>query len=93
MAKFIELTVTSGTAYIAGKKLLGVEGISTAVASAANTIKVFYGTTSHVAITTTTSKSKEVLDLINAAITANPGGVKAKVLLPSGVEITAITQA
>jgi len=93
MAKFIELTVASGTAHLAGKKLIGVENISTAVCTGTGTIKLFYGTTSHVAVTTTTGKAIDVLNLINAAITANPGGIKAKVTLPSGVQVTAITQA
>ena len=44
MAKFIEIEVTSGTAHVAGKKLINVEDVSLGICSAANTIKLFLGT-------------------------------------------------
>ena len=42
-------------------------------------------------LATTTAKGIDVLNAINAAMTANPGGIKAKVQLPAGVEVTAIS--
>ncbi len=94
MAKFIEIPVTSGTAHLAGKKLINVEDVSLGICSAANTVKLFLGTGSkHIALTTTTAKGIDVLNACNAAMTANPGGIKAKVQLPSGVEITAVVVA
>ncbi len=94
MAKFIEITVTSGTAHLAGKKLINVEDVSFGNCSAANTVKLFLGTgAKHIALTTTAAKGIDVLNACNAAMTANPGGIKAKVQLPAGVEITAVAVA
>ncbi len=94
MAKFIEITVTSGTAHVAGKKLINVEDVSLGICSAANTVKLFLGTgAKHIALTTTAAKALDVLNAINSSMTANPGGVKAKVQLPTGVQITAVAVA
>jgi hypothetical protein len=94
MAKFIEIPVTSGDAHVAGKKLINVEDVSTAFCSAANAVKLFLGTgQKHVLLATTTAKGIDVLNAINAAMTANPGGIKAKVQLPAGVEVTALSVA
>jgi hypothetical protein len=94
MAKFIEIPVTSATAHVAGKKLINVEDVSVAFCSAANTVKLFLGTGSkHVALTTTAAKGIDVLNACNAAMTANPGGIKAKVQLAAGIEVTAIAVA
>ncbi len=91
MAKFIEIPVTSGTAHVAGKKLINVEDVSLGICSAANIVKLFLGTgAKHIALTTTAAKGLDVLNACNAAMTANPGGIKAKVQLPAGVEITAV---
>ena len=38
----------------------------------------------------TTGTIPSVRDAINYALTANPGGVKAKVALPSGIKVSAI---
>jgi len=94
MAKFIEIPVTSSTDHVAGKKLINVEDVSLGICSAANTVQLFLGTGSkHVALTTSAAKSIDVLNACNAAMTANPGGIKAKVQLPSGVEITNVAVA
>ena len=42
---------------------------------------------------TVTAKGKEWADQFISAVTANPGGIKAKVQLPAGVEITAVAVA
>ncbi len=94
MAKFIEITVTSGTAHLAGKKLINVEDVAFGNCSAANTVKLFLGTgAKHIALTTTAARAIDVLNAINSSMTANPGGVKAKVQLPTGVQITAVAVA
>jgi len=94
MAKFIEITVTSGTAHVAGKKLINVEDVSLGICSAADTVKLFLGTGSkHIALTTTAAKGIDVLNACNAAMTANPGGIKAKVQLAAGIEITGVAVA
>ena len=94
MAKFIEITVTSATAHVAGKKLINVEDVSLGICSAANVVKLFLGTgAKHIALTTTAAKGIDVLNACNAAMTANPGGIKAKVQLASGVEITGLAVA
>ena len=94
MAKFIEIPVTSSTAYEAGKKLINVEDVSLGVCSAANTVKLFLGTGGkHIALTTSAGKGLDVLNACNAAMTANPVGIKAKVQLPTGVAISAVAVA
>ena len=94
MAKFIEIEVTNGTAHVADKKLINVEDVSLGICSAANTIKLFLGTgAKHIALTTSTGDAISVLKAINFAMTANPGGVKAKVQLTSGDEITNVAVA
>ena len=42
---------------------------------------------------TTTGTTPSVRDAINNALTANPGGVKAKVNLPSGITVSGIVVA
>ena len=44
-------------------------------------------------ILSTAAKGIDVLNACNAAMTANPGGIKAKVQLASGVEITGVAVA
>ena len=89
MAKFIEV-YSSGSGLDGGNILLGVEGIIGVTAASATTTAVKYdgrvATITHDSVGTTPS----VKDAINAALTANPGGVKAKVQLPSGITVTRI---
>ncbi len=90
MAKFIEV-YSSGADLDGGNILLGVEGIISVDAASATTTTVTYDgkvvTITHDSVGTTPS----VKDAVNAALTANPGGVKAKVHLPSGITVTEIT--
>ena len=92
MAKFIEV-YSSGSGLDGGNILLGVEGIISVDAATATTTTVTYdgkvATITHDSVGTTPS----VKDAVNAALTANPGGVKAKVHLPSGITVSAIAVA
>ena len=93
MAKFIEITVTdSSNAFNAGKKLINVEDVSAGLCSDADTVHLFLSTgAKKVALSATSGKGLDVLNACNAAMTANPGGIKAKVQLPDGVQITAFS--
>ena len=89
MAKFIAIK-SSAASFEGGDYLLGVEGIITVEAASNSTTEVEYNN-KKVAIThDTTGTVASVRDAINAALTANPGGVKARVQLPAGITVTAI---
>jgi hypothetical protein len=90
MAKFISI-YSSGTGLDGGDILIGVDSIVgvDAASSTTTVIKLNGGvldeaTITHTAVGTTPS----VRDAINYALTANPGGVKAKVALPSGITVS-----
>ena len=89
MAKFIAIK-SSGAGLAGGDVLLGVEGIISVDAASATTTVVEYDaskvTITHLTVGTTPS----VRDAVNAALTANPGGVKARVQLPVGITVAKI---
>ena len=92
MAKFIEI-YSSGSGLDGGNVLIGVDNVvGVDAASATTTVVKFNGgvidecTITHSSVGTTPS----VRDAINYALTANPGGVKAKVQLPSGITVSNI---
>ncbi len=92
MAKFIEIN-SSGSGLEGGKILIGVNAINGVVAaSGTETVIKFNGAAlDEATIThTTTSTTPSVRDAVNAALTANPGGVKAKVQLPDGITVSAV---
>ena len=92
MAKFISI-YSSGAGLEGGDVLIGVDNIiGVDAASGITTVIKFNGgvldecTITHTSVGTTPS----VRDAINYALTANPGGVKAKVKLPSGITVSSI---
>ncbi len=92
MAKFIEI-YSSGSGLDGGNVLIGVDNVvGVDAASGTTTVVKFNGgvidecTITHDSVGTTPS----VRDAINYALTANPGGVKAKVQLPSGITVSNI---
>ena len=92
MAKFIEITST-GTGLNGGKILLGVNNINGVIAATGTTtvIKFNGGGLDEATIThTNTGTTPSVRDAVNAALTANPGGVKAKVNLPTGITVSSV---
>jgi hypothetical protein len=92
MAKFISIAST-GAGLHGGDWLIGVSGIIGVDAATGTTtvIKFSGGVLDEATIThDTTGTTPSVRDAINYALTANPGGIKAKVQLPSGIEVSNI---
>ena len=93
MAKFI--SIHSSGAGLAGGDILVNADLSTGVVAASGTSTVIYlagGAAGDLATITHTSTGTvpSVRDAINAALTANPGGVKARVQLPTGISVSQI---
>ena len=95
MAKFIEI-YSSGAGLAGGNILINAENVNSVIAATASTTVLKLNgpaldeaTVTHTSVGTTPS----VRDAINYALTANPGGVKAKVQLPSGITVSAIALA
>jgi len=92
MAKFIEFNVTgNGTSWENGKRLIGVSEILGLYQVAPANVKIFTASAIEVTLTLSidpasfsapTLTDGRVAEAINAALTANPGGVKSKVFLP-----------
>ena len=92
MAKFISIH-SSGAGLDGGDVLIGVDGIVgvDAASGTSTVIKLDGGVIDECTITHgTTGTTPSVRDAINYALTANPGGVKAKVKLPSGITVSDI---
>jgi hypothetical protein len=90
MAKFISI-FSSGAGLDGGDVLIGVDSIIGVDAASATTtvIKFSSGVLEEATVThTSTGTVPSVRDAINYALTANPGGVKAKVALPSGITVS-----
>ena len=94
MAKFI--SIKSEGAGIAGGDIL-LSGDSCATVSISSPTVIHYhflaGTTGDVAAITYTGGATEgvkLRDAINYALTANPGGILAKVKIPAGATVTGI---
>ena len=90
MAKFIAIK-SSASGIEAGDYLLGVEGIITVEAVSNSATDVEYDGKKVAIAHDSTGTVASVRDAINAALTANPGGVKARVQLPAGITVTGIT--
>ena len=92
MAKFISI-YSSGSGLDGGDILVGVHSIVgvDAASGTSTVIKMNGGVLDECTIThTDTVTTPSVRDAINYALTANPGGVKAKVALPSGITVSDI---
>lgn len=89
MTNFISIPVTSATAYAAGNRLININNVLAVFATAAN-IVTLYTAGENIALTTTAAKSVEVLEAINLAIAAKPGGQVVNVDLPEGIAITSV---
>lgn len=92
MTNFISIPVTSGTAYANGSRLIGVNSISGVFASGAAAV-VIYTSLKTFTLTTSTSGAVDVLNAINTAIAAAPGGQVVTVQLPSEVTVTSVAVA
>jgi hypothetical protein len=94
MAKFISLN-SSAAALNAGELLVSSEAIVFVAQTAATTTLIYLDGSAAandlITIThTTTGTDPSMREAINYALTANPGGVKAKVQLPAGITISVI---
>jgi len=92
MARFITI-FSSGAGLAGGNFLVNVDDIVSVNATAGVTTKIV-GTTKTTTLThTTTGTMPSVRDAINNALTANPGGVNAKVALPTGITVSVVATA
>jgi hypothetical protein len=94
MAKFIAIK-SSAAALGGGDYLFNVDQIITVEAPSATSTTILLtssqSTEDVVTIThTSVGTDPSVRDAINAALTANPGGVKARVQLPTGISVSQI---
>jgi hypothetical protein len=89
MTNFISIPVTSATEYAAGNRLVNVNTITAIFATAANAVTLFTAG-ENVVLTTTAAKAVLVLNAINAAIGATPGGQIVEVDLPTGSQVTSV---
>jgi hypothetical protein len=89
MTNFISIPVTSATAYAAGNRLIGLNTISGIFATAANVVTL-YTAGENIALTTTAAKAVDVLNAINNAVAAKPGGAVVNVELPTGVQVLSV---
>ena len=93
MAKFISIH-SSGAGLAGGDILVNADLAVGVIAASGTETKIFLdgGTASDVCTITHTSTGTvpSVRDAIIYALTANPGGIKAKVSLPSGIEVSSV---
>lgn len=90
MANFISIPVTSATTYAAGNRLVNANTITAIFATGAAQVTLFTAG-ENVVLTTTATKAVPVLNAINAAIEAAPGGQVVVVDLPVGVQVTSVS--
>ena len=93
MAKFISIN-SSGAGLAGGDILVGVDLITGVVQASATTVLIYLAGGAAGDVCTITHDSvgtiPSVRDAVNYALTANPGGVKARVQLPSGIEVSGV---
>tara|TARA_R110002153_G_C12978355_1_gene462251 strand:+ start:84 stop:362 length:279 start_codon:yes stop_codon:yes gene_type:complete len=89
MARFITI-VSTGAGLAGGNILLNVDDILTVRAATATTTQIIGAATVTTVTHTTVGTVPSVRDAINSALTANPGGVNARVALPAGITVSAI---
>ena len=94
MAKFISLN-SSAAALNAGELLVSSEAVVFVAQTAATTTAIYLDGSAAandlITIThTSTGTDPTMREAVNYALTANPGGVKAKVQLPAGITISVI---
>jgi len=92
MARFITI-FSSGAGLAGGNLLVSVDDILTVKAATATTTTIIGAATVTTVTHTTVGTTPSVRDAINSALTANPGGVNAKVALPMGITVSAIVVA
>tara|TARA_A200000113_G_scaffold225110_1_gene244895 strand:- start:6877 stop:7185 length:309 start_codon:yes stop_codon:yes gene_type:complete len=97
MARFISISVVGGAdAFEDGQHLINTDSIVAVTSGDATggnegtktTIHTVAPTLDTITLTHSTETTPSVRDAINSALTANPGGVKSTVGLPSGITVT-----
>jgi hypothetical protein len=92
MARFITI-VSSGAGLAGGNVLISVDDILTVKAATATTTTIIGAATVTTVTHTSVGTVPSVRNAINNALTANPGGVNAKVALPTGITVSTIVVA
>ena len=92
MTNFISIPVTSATAYAEGPRLVNVNTLTGIFATGAAEVTLFTAG-ENIVLTTTAAKAIPVLNAINAAIAAVPGGQVVAVALPAGSQVTSVAVA
>jgi hypothetical protein len=88
MTNFISLKITNANPVLAGIRLLNVNNLKYIATKDSNTLlATFTGDGTGLELPTSTGDAIEVLNAINAAIGATPGGQIVEVDLPAGVTI------
>jgi len=93
MTNFISIYVTNATAHLGGVKLIGLTNFVSALATGTAAVKVHCGLSDDITIATSAGGALAVVNAINAAISAVPGGNVVAVDLPAGVTVTSFTMA
>lgn len=93
MTKFISIYITNATPHLGGTRLVGLNGFVSALATGTAALKIHCGLTDDITITTSADGALPVIDAINDAIGAAPGGTVVMVDLPAGVTVTSMTMA
>jgi hypothetical protein len=89
MTNFISLKVTGETSLLSGIRLLNVNNLNYITTQGSATLAVTFNNSAQaLQLTTSANDAIEVLNAINAAIGATPGGQIVEVDLPAGVTIT-----
>lgn len=91
MTNFISIPVTpTDPSYATGNRLINVNTLSAVFATGTAQVTL-YTTGENFVLVTTAAKGVDVVNAINAAIAAVPGGQVVTVDLPAGVKITSVT--
>lgn len=88
MTNFISLKITGETSLLSGIRLLNVNNLNYITTQSSATLAVNFVDAQVLQLTTSANDAIEVLNAINAAIGATPGGQIVEVDLPAGVTIT-----
>ncbi len=90
MTNFISIPVTPSTPGVTtGNRLINLNTLTFGLVASGTTVGL-YTTGENFTLTTTTDGANKVLDAINAAIAAVPGGQVVQVDFPAGVKVLSV---
>jgi hypothetical protein len=91
MTNFISIPVTPATPGVTtGNRLINLNALTFGLVASGTTVGL-YTTGENFTLTTTTDGANKVLDAINAAIGAVPGGQVVQVEFPTNVKVLSVT--